>query len=266
MYQVKTTPRLAARCHCECRTEAELEETGDRSLPVASSGELLESDKTCVGRSRKQRFALSESGKCGAIGICTDHYITTTRVLFPADASLHPSAFTSVSILKPPNSQICPRNVRQEPSRFNARQPQEPARDAYFVNSHRDTQPAARNSVSTRLRSHHLSPWAPISHDASPTVLRFQFSERNVVSTASLGSGPRSTSQLRSRIGCLSSLPRSDLLWSTSCPLGKPVPWGELVSELNPKYTFGSQVLRSYSHSERLLCPCLPTSRVAAGR
>ena len=118
----------------------------------------------------------------------------------------------------------CPHNVRQEPSRSDARQTQETPLRCTPRQFHRDTQPAITIPSSFALPpSQRLSPWASITHNASPTVLRLQFSERNVFSTASLGLDPRSTSQLRSRIGCLQAC-RAGLLSSSSCPPGQAGP------------------------------------------
>ncbi|KAK4117962.1 hypothetical protein N657DRAFT_465653 [Parathielavia appendiculata] len=89
----------------------------------------------------------------------------------------------------------------------------------------------------------------PISHHAFPTVLRFRFSARNVVSTASLGSGPPQyvaasiPYRVPLKLAALGSTVVNFLSSRASQSHG-----GELVSELNPKYSFGSQVLRFYSH------------------
>ncbi|KAL2139553.1 hypothetical protein VTI28DRAFT_5034 [Corynascus sepedonium] len=90
---------------------------------------------------------------------------------------------------------------------------------------HRDTQsPTAIPRVGVPSQANVFRLELPITHDASPTVLRLRFSERNVTLTTPGDWKTRSTSQLRSRIGYLSSLPRSDLLWSISLfRLGKPV-------------------------------------------
>lgn len=91
------------------------------------------------------------------------------------------------------------------------------------------------------------------THDASPTVLRFQFSARNVVLTAPLGSGRPQYVAASIPYRVPLKLAALGLLWSISCRPDKTVPWGELVSELNPKYRFGSKSC-AHSRSGRLLC------------
>ena len=85
----------------------------------------------------------------------------------------------------------CPHKVRQETSRCDARQIQETLLRCPHRQFYRDTQPAITSPSPFALPpSQRLSPWAPITHNASPTVLRLQFSERNAFSAASMGLDP----------------------------------------------------------------------------
>ena len=168
--------------------------------------------------------------KCGATRVprtpAEPGYRTARRVSpLPSSCSAERVALLGSHLLGlPTQTTNCPHNVRQEPSRSDARQTQDTLLRCTQRQFHRDTQPAVAIPSSFALPpSQRLSPRAPITHNASPTVLRLQFSERNVVSTASLGLDPRSTSQLRSRIGCLQAC-RAGLLWSSSCPPGQAGP------------------------------------------
>lgn len=103
------------------------------------------------------------------------------------------------------------------------------------------------------LQVKHLS---TSTHDASPTVLRFQFPERDV-SYRPISLDHRNTSQLGACIGLFALLAALGFVVVLVVGSRRARLSGELVSELNPKYPFGSSLVL-HSHSSRLLVSKLP--------